>query len=171
VFTVVAPLQLQSPFGVSWREVLEHTATRLSWTDPAFRLSLHDSQLLAGGDEGASSSRSALLDDVRQSQAAVAIGVADMTAAAALAPLLAEATTAVALGSAQQLQAATRLGGRTPGGSLGFLQRLFGGTQAAVDEQVTRPTALALLCSSTWCCSLQMRLGLLWGGASCQASL
>ncbi|KAI3424929.1 hypothetical protein D9Q98_008313 [Chlorella vulgaris] len=141
VFTVVAPLQLQSPFGVSWREVLEHTATRLSWTDPAFRLSLHDSQLLAGGDEGASSSRSALLDDVRQSQAAVAIGVADMTSAAALAPLLAEATTAVALGSAQQLQAATRLGGRTPGGSLGFLQRLFGGTQADVDEQVLHTIA------------------------------
>ncbi|KAL4855815.1 hypothetical protein ACK3TF_003588 [Chlorella vulgaris] len=141
VFTVVAPLQLQSPFGVSWREVLEHTATRLSWTDPAFRLSLHDAQLLAGDDEGASSSRSALLADVRRSQAAVAIGVADATAAAALAPLLAEASTAVALGSAQQLQAATRLGGRTPGGSLGFLQRLLGGKQAAVDEQVLHTIA------------------------------
>jgi hypothetical protein len=145
---VVAPLQQASPFGVSWQEVLEHTAQRLAWTDPAFRLAILDSaDLAAAGDNGGSPTAQALQAELARSQAAVAVGVADPAAAAALAPLLAGLPTAVALGSAQQLAPATRLGGRQPapppaaaGGPLAALlslpRRLFPDKQAELDGQV-----------------------------------
>lgn len=134
---VVAPLQQRSPFGVSWREVLEHTAQRLAWQDPAFRLVLHDASELADASQAA-----ALQADLRACQAAVAVDVADAGAAAALASLLAAVPTAVAVGSAPQLAAATRLGGREPrqpgaaGPLAALLHKLFPDKQATVDEQV-----------------------------------
>lgn len=142
--SVIAPLQQQSPFGASWREVLEHTAQRLAWTDPAFHLLLHDSAPLASA---ADDSQATLLADLKSSQAAVAIGVADEAAAAALASLLAAVPTAVALGSAQALQRAARLDGRAlssggdAAGVAGLLRRLFPDKQAAADEQVAHTVA------------------------------
>ncbi|EFN53021.1 hypothetical protein CHLNCDRAFT_26298, partial [Chlorella variabilis] len=128
----------------SWREVLEHTAQRLAWTDPAFHLLLHDSAPLASA---ADDSQATLLADLKSSQAAVAIGVADEAAAAALASLLAAVPTAVALGSAQALQRAARLDGRAlssggdAAGVAGLLRRLFPDKQAAADEQVAHTVA------------------------------
>jgi hypothetical protein len=128
---VVAPLEQRSPFGVSWQEVLQHTARRLAWAEPSFRLVLLDSAQLAAAD-----SDSTALTALRGSQAAVAVGVEDVAAAAAIAPLMAALPTAVALGSAPPLQAATRLGGREPSTRQGLLQRLIPDKQAKTDAQV-----------------------------------
>lgn len=141
---VVAPLQQPSPFGsfgqqASWREVLEHTAQRLAWTDPSFSLTLHDSAGL--GDGASKAAAPALQTALQHSAAAVAIGVTDPADAAALAPLLAAAPTALAVGSHTALAGATRLGGRQPaqpaaGGLGALLERLFPDKQAKEDQQV-----------------------------------
>lgn len=147
---VVAPLQQASPFGsfgrqASWREVLEHTAQRLAWEDPAFSLTLHDSELLGGGSSS-DAERSALQAALQHSSAAVAIGVTDPMDAQALAPLLAGAPTALAVGSHAALSSATRLGGHQPtqpaaGGLAALLQKLFPDKQATEDQQVGRGLA------------------------------
>lgn len=138
---VVAPLQQRSPFGgATWNEVLEHTGQRLAWTDPAFQLVLHDAAVLGGG--GGDSAVAALQASLASSQAAVAISVTDPDAAAALAPLLGAALTALALGSDAALAGATRLGGRHPadaaaaGCLAGLLRRLLPDKQAQTDAQV-----------------------------------
>ncbi|KAL4427643.1 hypothetical protein ABPG75_001732 [Micractinium tetrahymenae] len=138
---VVAPLQQASPFGVSWGEVLQHIGQRLAWTEPTFRLTVFDSGRLAGSDAGTLAAVQAALAN---SQAAVAVGVQDPAAAAALAPLLPAAPTAVALGSAAPLAGATRLGGRVPAGHDGsgsnplaaVLAKVFPDKQAKLDAQV-----------------------------------
>ena len=142
---VVAPLQQASPFGsfgqqASWREVLEHTAQRLAWEDPAFSLTLHDSALLSGGSS-TDAERSALQAALQHSSAAVAIGVTDPTDAQALAPLLSAAPTALAVGSHAALSSTTRLDGRQPtqppaDGLAALLQKLFPDKQATEDQQV-----------------------------------
>lgn len=134
---VVAPLQQASPFsGASWREVLEHTGQRLAWTDAAFQLVLHD----ASSELDDPAAAAALAADLKRCQAAVAIGVTDATEAATLAPLLAGAPTALALGSAPALAGATRLGGRVPGQPGGLPDLLAsllpGAKQAKLDAQV-----------------------------------
>jgi hypothetical protein len=138
---VVAPLQQASPFGVSWQQVLEHTAQRLAWTDPAFHLAILDSADLApAGGEGGSPAAQSLQVELVRSQAAVAVGVADPATAAALAPLLAGLPTAVALGSAQQLPPAMRLGGRQPASPPAAAA---GGTSFAAAEAVPRQAGCA----------------------------
>lgn len=135
---VVAPLQQTSPFGISWAEVLEHTAQRLAWADPAFRLTLYDTDELVGGG---ADTQAALHAALAGAQAAVALGVQDPADAAALAPLLAAAPTALALGSAAPLAGATRLAGRAPAAQGGnplaaLLAKLFPDKQAKLDAQV-----------------------------------
>ncbi len=142
---VVAPLQQPSPFGnfgqqASWREVLEHTAQRLAWQDPSFTLTLHDSALLSSGGSS-NAQRSALQAALQHSAAAVAVDVTNPADAQALAPLLAAAPTALAVGSHAALAGATRLGGRQPaqpaaGGLAALLGRLFPDKQATEDQQV-----------------------------------
>ena len=46
--TVVSELGQDSPFGVTWGEVLAHTAQRLQWNDPGFRLVIHDAAEIKG---------------------------------------------------------------------------------------------------------------------------
>lgn len=139
LLAVVAPLQQASPFGVRWKDVLEHTGLRLRWSDPGFQLTIHDSEELSSATSAAARSLAA---DLQHSQAAVAIGVTDAAAAATLAPLLAAAPTAIALGSAPALAGATRLGGRAPpagppAGLAALLAKLLpGGKQAELDTQV-----------------------------------
>lgn len=138
---VIAPLGQTSPFGVSWAEVLEHIGQRLAWAEPAFRLTMLDSTRLVDGDADTLAAVQAALAG---SQAALACGVKDPAEAAALAPLLAAAPTAVALGSAAPLESATRLGGRVPaalsgssGNPMAALRALlFPNKQAKLDSQV-----------------------------------
>lgn len=156
---VIAPLGQTSPFGVSWAEVLEHIGQRLAWAEPAFRLTMLDSTRLVDGDADTLAAVQAALAG---SQAALACGVKDPAEAAALAPLLAAAPTAVALGSAAPLESATRLGGRVPaalsgssGNPMAALRALlFPNKQAKLDSQVGRKhlEALVGLCPGATMC-------------------
>jgi hypothetical protein len=105
---VVAPLDEMSKYGVTWREVLEHTATRLTWSDPLFKLAVVDSGAAAGPADAAAPLRAALA----AADVALALHVQDPAAAAALAPLLLAAPTAVAVDSAGELASLRRVGGR-----------------------------------------------------------
>ncbi|GAB4821553.1 hypothetical protein N2152v2_008599 [Parachlorella kessleri] len=137
MLTVVAELGQDSPYGVTWGEVLTHTAQRLQWNDPGFRLVLHD----AGEIKGTGGAMERLARDLVGSQVTVLIGVQDPTVGAALSDLLSNEPTVLALGSSPELRGLTRLGGRqlatAPSGMAALLGGLLPGNAAAkADAQV-----------------------------------
>ncbi|PSC68636.1 violaxanthin de-epoxidase-related [Micractinium conductrix] len=139
---VIAPLQQPSPFGVSWGEVLTHTAQLLAWKEPSLTLEVRDAAEAGGGHN-----RATLRSALASCRAAVVLGVEDPETAALLAPLLSAARTAVPLGCAVPLAGATRLAGRHVGDAADgptlnplapLLQRLFPDKQTELDGQVLK---------------------------------
>lgn len=138
IISVIANVAKPSPMGVSWGEVLTHTAQRLQWSDSSFVLRIHD----VADVEGSAAAMERLAKDLIGSQITVLVGVHDPSVSAALADLLREEPTVLALGSAPELGSITRLGGRSfipeQGNSLwSAVAGLFSGSSPAKqDSQV-----------------------------------
>lgn len=151
---VIAPLQQPSPFGVSWGEVLTHTAQLLAWKEPSLTLEVRDAAEAGGGHN-----RATLRSALASCRAAVVLGVEDPETAALLAPLLSAARTAVPLGCAVPLAGATRLAGRHVGDAADgptlnplapLLQRLFPDKQTELDGQVGGRAGGWVGCALRW---------------------